>query len=116
MKPKTLKTIIFVFLSALLLLTGCNAATKTTKKSETQAADTSWKFHDLVDVEFVKPFVKMPQPKDVMIVDSRPKIGKFDKGYIPTAINIPGSQFDKMTDLLPENKDALLIFYCQGPT
>ncbi len=116
MKAKTLKPIVLAILSAFLLLTGCVAATKTAETSKTETVDMSWKFHDIVDVEFVKPFVTMPTPKDVVIIDSRPKIGKFDKGYIPTAINIPGSQFDKMTNLLPENKETLLIFYCQGPT
>ncbi len=116
MKVKALKTLVLALLSASLLLTGCTAATKTAETSETKTVEMSWKFHDIVDVDFVKPFVTMPQPKDVVLIDSRPKIGKFDKGYIPTAINIPDSQFDKMTNLLPEDKDALLIFYCQGPT
>lgn len=116
MKANTLKMIVLAVMSAFLLLTGCTTATKTAETSEAKAADMSWKFHDIVDVEFVKPFVKMPQPKDVVLIDSRPKVAKFDKGYIPTAINIPDSQFDKMTNLLPENKDALLVFYCQGPT
>ncbi len=116
MKARTLQSVVLAILSVLLLLTGCTTATKTAETSETKAVDMSWKFHDIVDVNFVKPLVTMPQPKDVMLVDSRPKKGKFDKGYIPTAINIPDSQFDKMANLLPENKDALLIFYCQGPT
>jgi hypothetical protein len=79
-------------------------------------ADTSWQFHDIVDVKFVQQYVKMPKPADVLIVDSRPTKAKFDKGYIPTAINIPGSKFDKMIDKLPKDKNTLLIFYCQGPT
>jgi len=32
------------------------------------------------------------------------------------AVSIPDSQFEKMTDQLPANKNALLIFYCEGPT
>jgi hypothetical protein len=75
-----------------------------------------WKFHTIVDVNFVKQYVKIPAPKDVFIIDSRPTKLKYDKGYIPNAINIPDSQFDKFSHLLPENKDALLIFYCQGPS
>ena len=51
-----------------------------------------------------------------MIIDSRPKRAKYDKGYIVTAISIPDTQFDKMVDQLPQKKDTLLIFYCQGPT
>lgn len=48
------------------------------------------------------------------LVDSRPKARKYDKGHIPGAINIPDMNFDKMTDQLPADKNALLIFYCDG--
>ena len=58
----------------------------------------------------------MPKPDNVLIVDSRPKRPKYDKGYIPTAISIPFSKFDQMIDKLPKDKNALLIFYCGGPT
>ncbi|MGD9314341.1 MAG: rhodanese-like domain-containing protein [Desulfobacterales bacterium] len=50
-----------------------------------------------------------------MLIDSRPYMPKFANGHIPTAISIPDSQFDKMTDQLPEDKNTLLIFYCEGP-
>jgi len=103
-----------VVLALLLVIgLGCQTAPKSVKQT---AADTSWRFHDIVDVKFVQQYVKMPKPADVLIVDSRPKKAKFDKGYIPTAVSIPNSQFDKMTVLLPKNKSTLLIFYCQGPT
>jgi len=85
-----------------------------TTQSSGSAAD--WKFHTIVDVEFVMQQVKVPMPEDVMIVDARPKRAKYDKGHIPGAINIPDSQFDKMTAKLPQDKNALLIFYCGGPT
>jgi len=75
-----------------------------------------WKFHTIVDVDFVMGQVKVPMPEDVMIIDARPKRAKYDKGHIPMAVNIPDSQFDKMTAELPADKNALLIFYCQGPT
>ena len=79
-------------------------------------ANQDWKFHDIVDVEFVKKYVKVPMAEDVMVIDSRPKRSKYDKGHIPLAVNIPDTKFDKMTDKLPEDKNALLIFYCGGPT
>ena len=79
-------------------------------------AETDWKFHDIVDVAFVQQYAKVPQPEGVMIIDSRPYKPKYVKGHIPTAVNIPGSQFDKMTAKLPQDKKALLIFYCGGPT
>lgn len=71
-------------------------------------------FHSIVDYKFVAKHAKMPQPKGVMIVDSRPFKPKYVEGYIPTAVSIPTSQFDKMTDKLPAKKDDLLIFYCGG--
>ena len=95
----------------LALAFGCTA---TRKAAEPVKAD--WQFHDIVDVAYVQPYATMPQPKGVMIIDSRPYQPKFANGHIPTAISIPDSQFEKMTDKLPEDKSTLLIFYCQGPT
>lgn len=71
-------------------------------------------FHTIVDYEFVARYAKMPKPKGVMIVDSRPYKPKYVDGYIPTAVSIPASQFDKMADRLPADKGDLLIFYCGG--
>lgn len=113
MKSLSLKTLSALFAAVVLLFMGCTATNTTTAKVQ---KDTSWMFHDIVDVNFVKQYVKMPKPENVMLIDSRPKKAKFDKGYIPTAVNIPDSQFAKMTDQLPKDKDALLIFYCQGPS
>jgi hypothetical protein len=87
------------------------ASSNTTDKS-----DTSWRFHDIVGIDFVKKNAVMPKPENTLIIDSRPKKAKYDKGYIPTAINIPGRKFDKMIDKLPADKNTLLIFYCGGPT
>lgn len=112
MKATRLKNMIVLLAAALIMLTGCTA----TKSAKVAKEDTSWMFHDIVDVKFVQQYVQMPKPKDVMIIDSRPKKAKFDKGYIPTAVSIPDSQFAKMTDKLPKDKNSLLIFYCQGPT
>jgi len=78
--------------------------------------DTRWKFHAIVTVDYVQQYVKIPKPKDVVLIDSRPTRKKYNKGFIPTAINIPDSQFAKFVHLLPENKETLLIFYCQGST
>lgn len=74
-----------------------------------------WWFNDVVDAEFVKGNIKIPMDQDVMLIDARPKRSKYDKGHIPMAVSIPDSSFDKMTNLLPENKGALLIYYCEGP-
>ena len=50
----------------------------------------------------------------MVLIDSRPKRTKYDKGHIPTAISIPDSEFDKMTAQLPADKNAILVFYCEG--
>jgi rhodanese-related sulfurtransferase len=107
--------IILGLIVAMVLMSGYTGPAMAAESAQDpKAAD--WKFHDIVDVTFVKKVAVMPQPKDVLIVDVRPKQPKYDNGYIPTAINIPMSKFDEMTDKLPQNKQALLIFYCEGPT
>jgi rhodanese-related sulfurtransferase len=107
------KLLVFSVLAALLMVGfGCASAPKAPAAVE----DTSWKFHTIVDVAFVQQYAKVPVPADTMIIDARPKRPKFDKGYIPSAISLPDSKFDELKGSLPENKEALLIFYCQGPT
>lgn len=107
------KTIWLPIFAALLALAaaGCSTARKAEK-----SADTSWMFHDIVDVAFVQPYATVPQPKGVMLIDSRPYKPKYVEGHIPGAVSIPDSQFEKMTDQLPEDKNTLLVFYCEGPT
>ena len=68
----------------------------------------------LVDNAFVTRYAVLPKPDGVQIIDSRPTARKFDPGHIPTAINSPDTQFDKMADQLPADKNTLLIFYCDG--
>jgi len=112
---KKLTAISLTLCLALVLGLGYATTTLASATAETdQPAD--WKFHSIVDVDFVMQQVKVPMPEDVMIIDARPKRAKYDKGHIPMAVNIPDSQFDKMTAKLPADKNALLIFYCQGPT
>jgi len=103
----------FYALGAVLIAALCfgTAVTAGDKKAG-ESAD--WKYHDIVDVDFVMQYAKVPMAENVMIIDARPKRPKYDKGHIPMAVSMPNSQFDKMVDLLPENKDALLIFYCGG--
>lgn len=96
---------------------GCTTTQSATQATPAKAAAAdAWRFHDIVDVKFVQQYARMPRPDKVLIIDSRSRRAKYDKGYIPTAVSIPDSQFAKMTDQLPADKDTLLIFYCQGPT
>lgn len=71
-------------------------------------------YRNIVDTSFVKEYAQIPPRKDVMIIDSRPAARRYDVGHIPSAVNIPDSQFDKLKNLLPEDKNKLLIFYCGG--
>jgi hypothetical protein len=56
---------------------------------------------------------KGPEKGAYTLVDSRPTPG-YLKGHIPTAISIPFPKMKKMMDKLPNEKDRLVIFYCQG--
>jgi len=63
-------------------------------------------------VEWVKK--QHDKDADMVLIDSRPKRKKYDKGHIPGAISIPDSKFTKMTDQLPQEKNEMLVFYCGG--
>ena len=111
MRTQRLTVISLILCLALVL----GYATTTLAKDAVKAdAAANWTFHTVVDVDYVMAQVKVPMPEDVMIIDSRHKRAKYDKGHIPMAVSIPDSQFDKMTDILPADKNALLIFYCGG--
>ncbi|MCX7896935.1 MAG: rhodanese-like domain-containing protein [Rhodocyclaceae bacterium] len=78
-------------------------------------AKEGWYKH-IVDFDFVKPHAELPRDdKAALLVDSRPAARRYDIGHIPGAINIPDTQFEKLApQLLPADKNALIIFYCQG--
>ena len=71
-------------------------------------------YTNIVDYDFVAQHAVLPQKPGVMIIDSRPTARKYDKGHVPGAVSIPDSSFDKMTNLLPQDKSTLLILYCGG--
>ena len=66
-----------------------------------------------VSIEYI---AKQYEDNTAVMVDSRPKRPKFDKGHIPSAISIPDTQFDKLKGKLPADKATPLIFYCGGFT
>ncbi len=51
---------------------------------------------------------------DIVLIDSRPKQAKYDKGHVPGAISISDTQFDKYSSQLPADKSEMLVFYCGG--
>jgi len=98
---------------------GCANTSATQPAANPAAAATAqakegW-YKNLVDFDYMKSQVEIPPKAGVTVIDSRPAARKYDVGHIPGAINIPDSQFDKMTDRLPADKNALLVFYCEGP-
>ena len=115
MRIKSLTTVSLTLCLVLVLGLGYATTTLASGSASTEGK-ADWFFHSIVDAKFVMEQVKVPMPEDVAIIDARPKRAKYDKGHIPMAISIPDTQFDKMTDRLPADKIALLIFYCGGPT
>lgn len=114
MPKNRLKLWIAIFLTVMMgLMAGCSTAAGPAAKAEKEPA---WRFHNIADIELIQKNAVVPFPEGVLIVDSRPYKPKYVKGHIPTAISMPFSQFDKMTDKLPKDKNTLLIFYCGGPT
>ena len=70
----------------------------------------------IVKTEDVEKLVAMgPENGKYTLIDARPPL-KALEGTIPTAINIPFVAFEKMVDKLPKEKDALIIYFCQGVT
>ena len=110
MKSRKMIISMICLASLALLATGC-ATTQSTPAADQAAAETSWQYTNIVDAAFVGQYATVPMAEDVMIIDARPKRAKYDKGHIPMAVSIPDSQFDKLKGNLPENKEALLIFY-----
>ena len=105
---------IFSIVLAIFFLTAGLTGCKTTQQAAAPDKPAFEPFHAIVDMDFVKQHVSIPMSEDVMLIDARPYKPKYIKGHIPMAVSIPDSQFDKMTDKLPANKDALLIYYCGG--
>ena len=66
-----------------------------------------------VSVDYVADKV---EKNEALVIDSRPKKAKYDKGHIPSAISIPDSQFEALKGRLPADKNEDLIFYCGGFT
>lgn len=128
MNLKKLFTPLFLLALALFFITGCVAKEPVrpgvvpepgkvpTVQEEFDPNQVSNPFHTLVSIDFVKPFVcdnmlLKEAREDVVIIDSRPKRPRYDRGHIPTAISIPDSEFDELRHKLPQDKSALVIFY-----
>ena len=56
---------------------------------------------------------RIEQPEKVLIVDARTE-KEYRQAHIPTAINIPPSQYTLIRNHLPQDKNLPIIFYCRG--
>jgi rhodanese-related sulfurtransferase len=83
-------------------------ATRITKKVFEVPADMLYRVEDVVALLNKKrgPYT---------LVDARPA-DRYAAGHVPTAISIFAKALPAQMDRLPEEKDALLVFYCGGPT
>ena len=59
-----------------------------------------------VAVEYVAQQIEGNQ---AVVIDSRPKKPKYDKGHIPSAMSLPDSQFEKLQGKLPRDPNLSLI-------
>lgn len=60
-----------------------------------------------------KTYQESPQDWDFVLIDAR-RADFFEQGHINGAINVPDAKFEQKKDLLPKNKQTLLIFYSDG--
>jgi hypothetical protein len=68
----------------------------------------------LIDVKDLAALVqKGPEKGGYTLIDSRPAI-RFQEGHLPTALTMPFPKMPEMMAKLPKDKNALIIFYCQG--
>ena len=56
---------------------------------------------------------RIEQLEKVLIVDAR-TVEEYREGHLPTAVNIPPTQFSSIGNYLPQDKSLPLIFYCRG--
>lgn len=65
----------------------------------------------VIDADQLKAWVD--GGKKMVLVDSR-IAAEYRAGHIPTAINIPEPQMERKRDRLPRDRNAVLVFYCNG--
>ena len=69
---------------------------------------------DQITVKQLAPLLKNRQENiQFTLIDARSG-NSYMQGHIPGAISIYDGEFDKHTNKLPENKDQLIVYYCDG--
>ncbi|GAB1394577.1 hypothetical protein MASR1M60_27410 [Rhodocyclaceae bacterium] len=108
---------LFIALSAAFIALPPAAQAQSAPAATPAAEEAMVRYKHLVDFDYVKKIATLPRKieEGALIIDSRPKVRRYDIGHIPGAINIPDTSFEKMAYLLPQDKNRELVFYCQGP-
>lgn len=70
--------------------------------------------YGLVGVSISHIKMKIDSGEKMVLVDSRSKARKYDKGHIPGAISLPDTLFLRLVKTLPVDKTTPLYFYCDG--
>jgi len=96
-------------LMLLLFLPAVSFAEKTADHLEKATQDIN-----MITVKKLASLLKNRQANfQFTLIDARS--GKsYMQDHIPGAISIYDREFDKHTDKLPENKDQLIVYYCDG--
>lgn len=70
----------------------------------------------VTEIKLDEVYALLENKTPLTLVDARP-LSRYDQAHIPGAISIPVAKLkDKKAEVLPDDKDKLLIFYCGGPT
>lgn len=76
----------------------------------------------LIKTEEIQALIqKGPESGNYLIFDARPA-GRYHQAHIPTSLSLPFAEMDKLakegkvSPLLPQDKNKLVVFYCGGPT
>lgn len=76
----------------------------------------------LIKTEEMQQLVaKGPEAGNYVLFDARPA-GRYHQAHIPTSLSLPFAEMDKLakenkvSPLLPQDKNKLVVFYCGGPT
>ncbi len=98
-KTRFIKIVLIAFMFAIFTMTAALSA---------QATETEF---TVITTDQLKAM--LDGKKEFTLIDARSQ-EEFQEAHIPGAISIPEKKFDEMTSLLPTDKNARLVFYCNG--
>jgi rhodanese-related sulfurtransferase len=101
---KAFKTLIAVYLSTFLFVSLSQAGT------DFNTIDTA-QLHSMVVANAYE--LEAGKKGRFTIIDARPR-EEYEQVHIFSAISIPENNYDKSTDYLPADKNALLVVYCNS--